>query len=114
MNTTAERSTPLESVGVAVQSVVLDAGQLLAAYAKISTPSVLVNVSAFWLTVVDIVRNASTAHTIDGAYVLLQACVRNTASTLGYGSVVVGALRPGSRKSRDGENDGGGGELHFE
>ena len=114
LDATAKRSTPLESVGVAVQSVVLDAGQLVAACAEISACYMLLKASASRLTVVDIVRNASTAHTINGTHILLQACVRNTTSTLGNRTVVVGALRSGSRKSGDGKNDGSGGELHFE
>jgi hypothetical protein len=35
LNAAAERTTPLQSVGVAVQSVVLDAGQLGAACMKL-------------------------------------------------------------------------------
>jgi hypothetical protein len=65
------------------------------------------------LTVVDAVGNTSAALSVDGAYILLQAGVGDTASALRNGTVGVGALGHGSREGRESENNGGGGELHF-
>ena len=65
------------------------------------------------LTVFGTVRNAATALTVDIANILLQARVGNAAVALSDRAVGVGALRHGSRESGDGEDNGGGGELHF-
>jgi hypothetical protein len=66
------------------------------------------------LTVVDVVRNTSAALSIDGADILLQAGVCDTAGTLGHRAVGVGALRHGSREGRESEDNGGDGELHVD
>lgn len=66
------------------------------------------------LTVVDVVRDTATALTIDVAHILLQARVCDAAGTGGDGAVGVCALRHGSCESREGEDDGGGSEVHFE
>ena len=65
------------------------------------------------LTVVDAVGNTSAALSIDSAHILLQAGVCDTARAFGNGTVVVGALRPGSGEGRESEDNGGDCELHF-
>ena len=65
------------------------------------------------LTVVDAVGNTATANSVDSADILLQAGVCDTASALRHGTVGVGALRHSSCESRESENNGGDGELHF-
>lgn len=92
---TAQRTTALQSVGVAGETAVFDASQLCAA-------------------VVDAVRDAATGLTIDVAHILLQARVCDTARAVGDGAVGVCALRHGGCESREGKDDGGGSELHFE
>lgn len=51
---------------------------------------------------------------VDIANILLQARVGDAAVARGDWAVGIGALWHGSREGRDGEDDGGGGELHFE
>jgi len=65
------------------------------------------------LTVVDAVGDTSAALSVDSAHILLQAGVCDTARAFGNGTVVVGALGPGSCEGGESEDDGGDGELHF-
>jgi hypothetical protein len=107
----AERTTPLECVGVASQSAVLNAGQLISTCVTQLASSLYI--LCLELTVVDAVRHTSAALSVDVTNILLQARRRNAASSLRNRTVRVGSLRHGSCKAGDGENDGSGGELHF-
>jgi hypothetical protein len=107
----AERTTPLECVGVASQSTVFNTGQLISTCVTRLASSLYM--LCLELTVVDAVGHTSAALSVDVADILLQARSRDTASSLRNRTVRVGALRHGSCKTGDGKNDGGGGELHF-
>jgi hypothetical protein len=63
----------------------------------------------FGRTVVNTIRYTSTALSVDVANILLQARSRDTASALRNRTVRIGT----SSEGRDGEDDGGGCELHF-
>jgi hypothetical protein len=105
----AERSAPLQSVGITRQPRVLNARQLCTAYTLLAHVS---PTSPVVLTVVDVVRNATTSLAIDIADVLLQARVRSAASTVRDGPASV--LRLGRGEGEEGEESDCEGELHVD
>lgn len=106
----AARSAPLESVGIACQTVILNTGQSSSAYEIIS-----INFDTSQgqiLTAVRSGRNAATALAVDIADVLLQTCVGRAACAVGnWAASVLGCWCRESER-REGESDGES-ELHI-
>jgi hypothetical protein len=112
----AQGATALEGVGVACETVVLDASQLRAACSLISARSSCDRTvpAEYWglLTAISTRRNTTTSLAVNIADVLLERGVGHTASTVCNGAA--GVLGAGSRGGKGDDGEEGDGELHFD